>query len=131
MKLRTKRDNTKIIIALVCLFIGFVFIWNITARIVHIYELQLDTATCAQVKTLGLEPSAHCVITAPYRPLGIMPGGFLTLPGGNHIQIAPLTANLTNKSTEWSASMKAQLWIALLFWVATMGLLLSAFKDKK
>lgn len=131
MELRTKSDNTKIIAAIVCLFIGFVFMWNISAHFSHFYELQLDTATCTQIKTLGLEPSANCVITAPYRPLGIMPDGFLTLPDGNEIQITPLTANLTNKSTEWSASMKAQLWIALLFWVATMGLLLSAFKDKK
>lgn len=131
MELRKKSDDRKIIAAIVCLFIGFLFIWNITAHTSDIYELRLDAETCDQVKTLGFMPSANCVITAPFRPFGIGPGGYLTLPDGNDIQIAPVAANLTNKSAEWTTSMKAQFWAALLFWAATLALLLSAFRDKK
>lgn len=129
MEQRTKRDNVKIIAAMACLLAGFVFMWNIAAHTSHIYELRLDTATCTQVKTLGLAPSANCVVAAPYQPLVIAPGGFLTLPDGNDIQIVPVVANQTNRSVAWSASMKIQLWIALLFWLATMGLLLSVYKN--
>lgn len=32
MELRTKRDDRKIIAALICLFAGFIFIWNIAAH---------------------------------------------------------------------------------------------------
>ncbi|CAG0947841.1 hypothetical protein ANRL1_04614 [Anaerolineae bacterium] len=126
-----KYDDTKIITAIVCLFIGFLFVWNIAARASAIYELHLDAETCDQVKTLGLVPTDNCIITAPYRPLEIAPGGYLTLPDGNDIQIVPVTANRTNQGVEWSTSMKLQFWVALLFWAATMGLLISAFQGKK
>lgn len=126
MELRKKSDDTKIIAAIVCLFIGFLFIWNIAAHISGIYELRLDAETCNQVKTLGLEPSANCAITAPYRPVG-----YLMLPDGSEIQISPVAASRTNKSAEWSASMKAQFVMALLFWAATMALLLSAFRSSE
>lgn len=131
MELLKNSDDKKIIAALVCLFIGFLFIWNIAAHISDIYELRLDTETCNQVKMLGLTPSANCVITAPYRPLGLGPGGYLILPDGNDIQIVPIAANQTNKSAEWSTSMRVQFWIALLLWGATLALLLSTFRDKK
>ncbi len=131
MELRKKSDGTKIITALVCLFVGFLFIFNIAAHISDIYELHLDTETCNQVKTLGLAPSASCVITVPYQPFGLGPGGYLVLPGGNDIQIVPIAANQTNKSAEWSTSMKVQFWAALLLWGATLALLLSTFRDKK
>lgn len=129
MELRKKSDDTRIIAAIVCLFIGMFFIWNIAAHITDIYELKLDTETCEQVKTLGLVPSADCVIAAPFRP-GLGATGYLMLPDGNPIQISPIAANQTNKSAEWSTSMKAQFWIAMLFWAATLALLLSAFRGK-
>ncbi|MDO8264083.1 MAG: hypothetical protein Q7T21_12805 [Gallionella sp.] len=131
MELRKKSDDIKIFAAIGCLFIGLLFIWNIAAHISDIYELRLDTETCNQVKTLGLMPSANCVITAPYRPAGLGTVGYLTLPGGNDIQIAPVAANRTDRSAEWSTSMKVQFWIAMLFWVATQALLLSVFRNKK
>ncbi|HEU0219966.1 MAG TPA: hypothetical protein VFQ98_04070 [Gallionella sp.] len=132
MELRKKSDDTKIIAAIICLLIGFLFIWNITAHISDIYELRLDAETCNQVRTLGLEPSDNCVITAPFRPAELgPPAGYLMLPDGSDIQITPVAANQTNRSAEWSVSMKAQFWMALLFWVATLVLLLSAFRDKK
>ena len=132
MELRNKSDDTKIIVAIGCLFIGFLFIWNIAAHVSDIYELRLDAETCNQVKTLGLMPSADCVIIAPFQPAGLGPPvGYLTLPDGNDILISPVAANRTNKNAEWSTSMKAQFWVALLFWVATLALLLSAFRDKK
>ena len=126
-----KYDDTKIITAIVCLFIGFLFVWNIAARASAVYELHLDAETCDQVKTLGLVPADNCVITASYRPFEIAPSGYLTLPNGNDIQIVPVTANRTNQGVEWSTSMKLQFWVALLFWAATMGLLISAFQGKK
>jgi len=109
----------------------FYFIWNIAAHTADIYELRLDAETCHRVRTLGLTPSDSCVITAPFRPLGLVPGGHLILPDGSDIQIAPVAASLTNQSAEWSTSMKAQFWVALLFWVAALALLLSAFRDRK
>lgn len=129
MELRKKSDDRKIIAAIVCLFVGLFFVWNIAARITDIYELRLDPETCNQVKTRGLAPSADCVITAPFRP-GFGASGYLKLPDGNHIQISPVAANRTDKSAEWSTSMKAQFWIVLLFWLATLALLFSAFRDK-
>lgn len=132
MELRKESDDMKIIAAIVCLLIGLLFIWNIAAHISHVYELRLDAETCDRVKTLGLMPSDNCIITAPFRPAELgPPAGYLTLPDGNDIQISPVAANLTNRSAEWSASMKAQFWVALLFWAATLALLLSAFRDKK
>lgn len=132
MELRKKSDDRKIIAAIACLFIGFLFIWNLTAHISDIYELRLDAETCSQVKTFGLEPSADCVITAPFRPVGLGPPvGYLTLPDGNDVQISPVAANRTNRSAEWSSSMKTQFVMALLFWAATLGLLLSAFRDRE
>jgi len=131
MELRKKSDDRKIIAALISLFIGFLFIWNIAAQATDIYELRLDTETCNRVRTFGLAPSESCVIHAPFRPLGLVPGGHLVLPDGSDIQIAPVAANLTNKSMEWSASMKVQFWAAMLFWAATLALLLSAFRDRK
>lgn len=130
MELRKKSDDTKIIAAIVCLFIGFILVWNISARITDIYELRLDTETCKLVKTLGLVPSADCVVAAPFRP-GFGATGYLTLPGGNDIQISPVAANRTGRSAEWTTSMKVQFGVALVFWVATLALLLSAFRDKK
>lgn len=131
MEQRTKNTDTKIIIAIVCLIIGFLCIWNISAHITKIYELHLDTATCNQVKTLGIKPSENCVITAPYLPFGIIPGGALILPDGGDIQITPIAANQTNQSMAWSFSMKAQFWTAMLFWTTTLVLLLSAFRKKQ
>lgn len=106
MELRKKSDDIKIIAAIICLFIGLLFIWNIAAHISDIYELRLDTETCNQVKTLGLVPSTDCVITAPYRTVGLGPVGYLTLPGGNDIQISPVAANRTDRSAEWSTSLQ-------------------------
>jgi len=132
MELRNKNDDTKIIAAISCLFIGFLFIWNIAAHITDIYELRLDAETCNRVKPLGFAPSADCVITAPFRPSGPgTPAGYLALPDGNDIQISPVAANRINRSAEWSNSMKTQFWMALLFWAATLALLLSAFRDKE
>lgn len=131
MELRKKSDDRKIIAAIACLFAGFFFIWNITAHIPHIYELRLDAETCNQVKTLGMMPSADCSITAPFQPFGLGPLGYLTLPDGNRIQVAPIAANQTNQRVEWSASMNMKFWAALLFWAVSLGLLVSAFRDKK
>jgi hypothetical protein len=133
MELRNSNDDTKIIAALVCLFIGFLFIWNIVAHTLDIYELRLDAETCNRVKLLGIEPSKDCVITAPFRQGGPgIPIGLLVLPDGSEIQISPVAANQTNRSVEWSDSMKTQLVMALLFWVATLVLLLlSALRDKE
>ena len=128
---REKYDDKKMIAAIACLFIGFIFIWNVSAHISDYYELRLDAETCNRVKMLGLMPSADCAITAPYRPAGFGPVGYLVLPDGNDIQITPVAANRTNKSVEWSTSMKVQLWVALLFWAATLALLLSAFRNRK
>lgn len=130
MELRKKSDDAKIIAALVCLFIGLLFIWNVAAHITDVYELRLDPDTCNQVRMHGLVPTADCIVAAPFRP-GFGAFGFLTLPAGNDIQISPVAANRTNRSTEWSTAMKVQFWIALAFWVATLALLLSAFRDKK
>lgn len=132
MELRKKSDDRKIIAAIACLFIGFLFIWNIAAHISDIYELRLDVETCNRVKTLGLEPSADCSVTAPFRQAGAgIPVGFLTLPDGSEIQISPVAANRTNRSAEWSFSMKTQFVMALLFWGATFALLLSAFRNRE
>ncbi|MDO8810848.1 MAG: hypothetical protein Q7J38_02305 [Gallionella sp.] len=132
MELRSKSDDTKIFIAMVCLFIGFLFTWNIAAHVADIYELRLDAEACNRVKTLGLAPSADCVITAPFRPSGLGPPfGYLTLPDGNDIQISPIAANRTDRSAEWTNSMKAKFWTALLFWIVTLALLFSVFRDKK
>lgn len=131
MEQRSRSDDTKIFTALTCLFIGFFFIWSIAADITDIYELRLDTETCKRVKTYGLTPSADCTITAPFRPLGLMPGGRLILSDGSDIQIAPVAAELTNKSLAWTGSMKAKLVVALLFWAATLAFLLSAFRKDK
>ena len=130
MEHRKNSDDTKIIIALVCLFIGFLFIWNIAAHTATIYELQLDAETCQRVQTLGLEPTSNCIVKAPYRPFDIIPGGSLILPDSSDIQITPLAATRTNEGMEWSSSMKAQLSIALLFWAATLGLLAIMFKTR-
>lgn len=130
MELRKKSDDTKIVAAIVCLLTGLFLVWNIAAHIADIYELQLDKETCNLVKASGVEPSANCVVTAPYRTAGLGPVGYMALPGGNYIQISPIAANRTNKSAEWSTSMKVQFGFALLFWVATLALLLSAFRDK-
>jgi len=130
MEFREKSDDTKIIAAIVCLLIGMFCIWNIAAHITHIYELKLDTETCEQVKTRGLMPSPDCSVAAPFRP-GLGAVGYLMLPDGNHIQIIPVTAKQTNRSADWTASMKAQFWITLLFWVASLVLLLSAFRGRE
>ena len=131
MELREKHDDSKIRAALICLFIGFLFVWNISAHILDYYELRLDAETCNRVRTLGLAPSADCTITAPYRPIGLDSIGYLMLPDGNDIQIKPVAASLTNKSAKWSTSMKVQLCVALLFWAATLVLLRNAFRNKK
>jgi len=131
MEVREKHDDSKIRAALICLFIGFLFIWNISAHVLDYYELRLDAETCNRVKMLGLMPSADCTLTAPYRPAGPGQIGYLILPDGNDIQITPVAANQTNKSVEWPTSMKVQLWVALLFWVATLVLLRNAFRNKK
>ncbi|MDH4216376.1 MAG: hypothetical protein OEV23_05710 [Gallionella sp.] len=130
MELRSKSDDTKIIAAIVCLLAGMFFIWNIAAHITAIYDLKLDAATCEQVRTRGLAPSADCVVAAPFRQ-GLGATGYLLLPDGDHIQISPVAANQTRSNAEWTSSMKAQFWLALLFWAASLALLLNAFRDKK
>lgn len=130
MELRKKSDDAKIIAAIACLLVGMFFIWNIAAHITDIYELKLDADTCEQVKTRGLVPSTDCVVTAPFRP-GLGATGYLLLSDGTHIQISPTAANQTNKTTEWSREMKGQFWIAMLFWGATLALLMSALREKK
>lgn len=124
-------DDTKIMTAIVCLFIGFLFMWNVAASASGIYELHLDKETCNQVKALGVIPTDNCVITAPYRPLRVAPGGYMTLPDGSDIQITPVSETRTNQGAAWSTAMKLQFWAAVLFWVGTLGLLISAFKGKK
>lgn len=133
MENRTESDNTKIIAALICLFIGFFFIWSIAAQITDIYELRLDAETCYRVKERGLVPSsAECVFTAPFRQAGPgIPMGFVVLPDGSEIQVSPLAASQTGRSMEWSPSMKTQLVMALLFWVATLALLISVFRSRE
>lgn len=133
MGLHNKNDDSRIFAAIGCLFAGFLFIWNITANISDIYELRLDTETCSRVRTLGLVPSAaDCVFTVPFRQAGAgIPVGFLTLPDGSEIQVSPLAASRTNRSAEWSNPMKAQFLMALLFWVASLVLLFSAFRDRE
>lgn len=130
MELRNKSDDRKIIAAITCLLIGLLLIWNISAHITDIYELYLDNDTCNLVKTMGLSPSADCVVSAPYRTAGLGPVGYMELPDGSHIQISPIAANRTNKSSDWSTSMKAQFWFAMLLWAATLALLLSALRSK-
>lgn len=130
MELRTKSDDTKIIAAIACLLVGMFFIWNIAAHITAIFELKLDAATCEQVRTRGLAPSSDCAVVAPFRQ-GFGATGYLLLPDGDHIQISPVAANQTRRNAEWTSSMKAQLWIALLFWAATLVLLMNVFRDKK
>lgn len=131
MEFREKHDDSKIIAALVCLFIGFFFVWNISAHILDYYELRLDAETCNRVRTLGLTPSNDCVVAAPYRTAELSPIGYLTLPDGNDIQITPVAASRINKSVEWSISMKVQLLFAFLFWAASLALLLNAFRNRK
>lgn len=132
MELRSENDDTKIFIAMVCLFIGFFFVWNIAAHVTDIYELRLDPETCSRVKSLGFAPSDDCVISAPFHPSGLGPPvGYLTLPDGNDIQISPIAANPTSRSAEWTTSMKAKFWTALLFWMVTLALLFSVFRSKK
>lgn len=131
METREKDDDTKIIAAITCLLIGLFLIWNIAAHITDFYELKLDPETCEQVKTRGLVPAANCVFTAPYRTAGLGPVGYMMMPDGDFIQVSPLAANRTNKSTEWTTSMKMQFGIAMIFWAATLGLLFSAFRGKK
>lgn len=133
MEKRTESDDTKIIAALVCLFIGFLFVWNITAHISDIYELRLDAETCNRVKTLGLAPStADCVFTAPFRQIGVgQPVGFLVLPDGSEMQISPLAASQTGRSAEWSPEMKTQLVMTFLFWGVTLALLVSVFRSRE
>jgi len=132
MELRSKSDDMKIFTAIVCLLIGFFCIWDIAAHVADIYELRLDMETCNRVKMLGLAPSADCVVTAPFYPSVLGPPvGYLTLPDGSDIQISPTAAIQTNRSVEWTTSMKAQFWTALLFWMASLVLLFSVFRDKK
>ncbi|MDO8811696.1 MAG: hypothetical protein Q7J38_06680 [Gallionella sp.] len=132
MELRSKSDDMKIFTAIICLLIGFLFIWDIAAHVADIYELRLDMETCNRVKTLGLAHSADCVVTAPFYPSGLGPPvGYLTLPDGSDIQILPTAAIRTSRSAEWTTSMKAQFWTALLFWMASLALLFSVFRDKK
>ena len=130
MEQRKKSDDMKIIAALVCLFVGMFLVWNIAARITDIYELKLDAGTCEQVKTRGLVPNADCIVTAPFR-LGLGATGYLLLPDGQHIQISPLAVNQTSKSAEWTTSMRVQFWIAMIFWAATLAILLGAFFRKR
>lgn len=131
MELRSKSDDTKIFTALICFFIGSFFIWSLEAHITTIYELHLTKETCDNVKTYGLTPTADCVITAPFRPFVLVPGGSLILPDGSDIQIYPVTINETNKAMEWTSSMKAKFIAALLAWAATLALLLSAFRNAR
>ena len=132
MGFRNKNDDTKIFAAIACLFAGFLFIWNIAAHISDIYELRLDAETCDRVKTLGLTPSSDCSVTVPFRQAAAgIPVGFLVLPDGSEIQVSPVAANRTNRSAEWTSSMKTQFVMALLFWGATLVLLLSAFRSRE
>ncbi|HYR05453.1 MAG TPA: hypothetical protein VEP71_02085 [Gallionella sp.] len=132
MELRNRNDDRKIFAAITCLFIGFLFIWNIAAHILDIYELRLDAETCSRVKMFGFSPSADCVITAPFRQAGPgIPVGLLVLPDGSEIQISPIAADRTNRSAEWTPSMKTQFVMALLFWGGTFVLLLSAFRNRE
>lgn len=130
MEIRKKSDDTKIIAAIISLLIGLFFIWNIAAHITDIYELRLDAETCEKVKTLGVVPTANCVFTVPYRTAGLGPVGYMMVPDGSYIQVSPLAVNRTNKSAEWTTSMKAQFWIAMVLWAATLTLLLSVFRSK-
>lgn len=129
MELRNIDTSTKILYALGCLFGGLFLVWNIGAHITAFYELRLDTETCKRVQTLGLEPTSNCIVTAPYRPFGAIPGGSLILPDGNDILITPVEAKQTRKSLEWTSSMKAQLWVALLLWGMTLVLLIGVYKS--
>lgn len=131
MELRKKSDDRKIVAAIACLLIGLFLIWNISAHITDIYELRLDNDACNLVKTMGLSPSADCVVSAPYRTAGLGPVGYMELPGGGYIQVSPIAATRTNRSSDWSASMKAQFWLAMLLWAATLVLLLSALRGKE
>ncbi|OGS99613.1 MAG: hypothetical protein A3F73_14455 [Gallionellales bacterium RIFCSPLOWO2_12_FULL_59_22] len=132
MEVRKESDDKKIIAALGCLFIGFLFVWNITAHIAEIYELRLDAETCDRVRKLGLAPTHECVITAPFRQAGLgTPVGFLALPDGNEMQISPVAAKQTGRSAEWTSHMKTQLVMALLFWAATLALLISVFRNSE
>jgi hypothetical protein len=141
MEVRKESDDNKIIAALICLFTGFMFVWNITAQISDIYELRLDAETCSRVNLLGLETlpvnppgldaSEDCRVTAPFRQAGIgVPAGFLVLPDGSEMQISPLDARQTTGSAEWSAAMKTQLVMAMLFWAATLALLFSVYRNR-
>lgn len=131
MEVRNESDDKKIFAALTCLFIGFLFIWNIAAQIADIYELRLDAETCSRVSALGLAPSADCSVTAPFRQAGAgIPVGFLVLPDGSEMQISPLAARETGRSAEWSPAMKTQLVMAFLFWGATLVLLLSVYRNR-
>lgn len=132
MEQRNHDDDTKIITALICLFIGFMLVWNITAHVSDTYELQLDAGTCNRVKTLGLAVPADCIVNAPFRQVGpATPAGILVLPDGSEIQISPLAAKQINGSIEWPTPMKVQFGVALLFWVATLVLLLGVFRGSK
>ena len=126
-----KNSDRKMIATIVCFFIGFFLVWNISAHVSDFYELRLNAETCERAKALGLRPSADCVITAPYRPIGLGSVGYLVLPDGSDMPIEPLASSRANKSMEWSVLMKVQLGVALLFWVATLVLLLSAFRSRK
>jgi len=133
MEARENNGDTKMFAAVACMVIGFLFAWNITTQIAPIHELRLDAETCYRVKSLGLSPSsAECVFTAPFRQVGVGQAvGFLMLPDGSEMQVSPLAAEQKGGSAEWSASMKTQLVMALLFWVATFVLLFSAFRDRE
>lgn len=126
-----KYDDRKIFAAIACLFIGFIFIWNVAAHSAAIYQLKLDPEACTKVRTLGLEVTDNCFVTAPYRPIGVGPGGYIVLPDGNDIQVTPVEEKRTNQGAGWTPSMRLQMWIALAFWVATLVLIVSAFWGKK
>lgn len=130
MEIRKKSDDNKIIAALVCLFIGFAFVWNIAVNIIDIYDVKLDAETCEKVKTFGLVPSADCMVTAPFRQ-GFGPAGYLMLPDGEFLQVSPIDVNKTGRTAPWSTAMKVQFGIVLVFWVATLALLVSALREKK
>ncbi len=133
MEKRTESDDTKIIAALVCLFIGFFFIWNIAAHTTDIYEVRLDAESCYRVKERGLAPSsAECVFTAPFRQAAVgQPIGFLVLPDGTEIQVSPFAATQTGRSMEWTPSMKTQLVMTFLFWAVTLALLISVVRSRE
>jgi hypothetical protein len=130
MEHRKKSDDAKIVAGLVCLFIGFAFVWNVAVHVTDIYELHLDAETCEKVKVLGLVPSSNCVFTAPYRTVGVAPVGYVMMPEGDFIQVSPLAANRTSRTAEWSTSMKVQFGVAVVFWAATLALLFSALREK-